>query len=378
MGFFTNKVKSVIKQKIASNLISGFQNAAFGQPKKLAAKLASKSPLDMSQSPVAHMGQVANPYNYGVASYPQETTNLGDGHYIIFDVIENKKTSYGGGGSTPGDKANSKAVPKSLGRVGEAKLNAFQSKRLSRLKAQGFASGDEKILRNQASGINSKKALQTHTRISDSIILYTPPSVKFDYKVGYEQVDTGIVGTMGGFFDGKGFLETVSVGGDVLKNFLESVSKAALEIALPGLGAAVDKGRGFSQNPNSEMVFKSVPFRSFNFPYEFAPKNEKEKDEVQRIIEIFKFHMMPEKRGLGYLTAPSQFQITYMYRDGANMYIPKISRCALTDMSIDYSPEGVFTTFKGDDKGAAPVLSKMDLTFSEMEIMTKETIAVGY
>ena len=378
MGFFTNKVKSVIKQKIASNLISGFQNAAFGQPKKLAAKLASKSPLDMSQSPVAHMEQVANPYNYGVASYPQETTNLGDGHYIIFDVIENKKTSYGGGGSTPGDKANSKAIPKSLGRVGEAKLNAFQSKRLSRLKAQGFASGDEKILRNQASGINSKKALQTHTRISDSIILYTPPAVKFDYKVGYEQVDTGIVGTMGGFFDGKGFLETVSVGGDVLKNFLESVSKAALEIALPGLGAAVDKGRGFSQNPNSEMVFKSVPFRSFNFPYEFAPKNEKEKDEVQRIIEIFKFHMMPEKRGLGYLTAPSQFQITYMYRDGANMYVPKISRCALTDMNIDYSPEGVFTTFKGDDKGAAPVLTKVELTFSEMEIMTKETIAVGH
>ena len=375
MGFFTNKVKSVIKQKIASNLITGFQNAAFGQPKKLAAKLASKSPLDMSQSPVAHMGQTANPYNYGIASYPQETTNLGDGHYVIFDVIENKKTSYGGGGSTPGDMANSKSVPKSLGRVGEAKLNAFNSKRLSKLKEQGFASGDEKILRNQASGINSKKNLQTHTRISDSIILYTPPAVKFDYRVGYEQIDTGIVGTMAGFFDGKDFLATaMSAGG----NFVESVSKAALEIALPGLGAAVDKGRGFSQNPNAEMVFKSVPFRSFTFPYEFAPKNEKEKDEVQRIMEIFKFHMMPEKKSAGYLTAPSQFQITYMYRDGANMYIPKISRCALTDMSIDYSPEGVFTTFKGDDKGAAPVLSKMDLTFSEMEIMTKETIAVGH
>ena len=36
----------------------------------------------------------------------------------------------------------------------------------------------------------------------------------------------------------------------------------------------------------------------------------------------------------------------------------------MTDMSVDYSPEGVFTTFKGDDKGAAPVLTKMDLTFS--------------
>ena len=374
MGFFTNKVKSVIKQKIASNLISGFTNAAMGQPKKLAAKLASKSPLDMSQSPVAHMGQVANPYNYGVATYPQETTNLGDGHYIIFDVIENNKTSYGAAPMTDFDDV--KSYPESLGQVGEGKLNAFQGKRLSKLKEQGFAKGDEKILRNQTSGINSKSRLQTHTRISDSIILYTPPAVKFDYKVGYEQIDTGIVGVMAGFFDGKTSL------GESLKgmgaNFLETVVKSAIEIALPGIGAAVDKGRGFSQNPNAEMVFKSVPFRTFSFPYEFAPKNEKEKDEVQRIIEIFKFHMMPEKYSEGYLTAPSQFQITYMYRDGANMYVPKISRCALTDLNLDYSPEGVFTTFKGDDKGAAPVLTKMDLTFSEMEIMTKETIAVGH
>ena len=375
MGFFTNKVKSVIKQKIASNLINGFQNATFGQSKKLAAKLAAKSPLDMSQSPVAHMEQVANPYNYGVATYPQETTNLGDGHYVIFDVIENKRTTYGMYGDTDNDD-DIKSYPESLGQVGESKLNAFQGKRLQRLKEQGFAKGNEKILRNQISGINSKKNLQTHTRISDSIILYTPPAVKFDYKVGYEQVDTGVVGVMAGFFDGEGAIGESFKG--MGAQFLETVVKSAIEIALPGLGAAVDKGRGFSQNPNAEMVFKSVPFRSFSFPYEFAPKNEKEKDEVQRIIEIFKFHMMPEKFGAGYLGAPSQFQITYMYRDGANMYVPKISRCALTDLSLDYSPEGVFTTFKGDDKGAAPVLTKMDLTFSEMEIMTKETIAVGH
>ena len=277
MGFFTNKVKSVIKQKIANNLISGFQNAAFGQPKKLAAKLASKSPLDMSQSPVAHMGQVANPYNYGVATYPQETTNLGDGHYIIFDVIENNKTNYGAAPMTDFDDV--KSYPESLGQVGEGKLNAFQGKRLQKLKAQGFAKGSEKILRNQTTGINSKSRLQTHTRISDSIILYTPPAVKFDYKVGYENIDTGIVGVMAGFFDGKTSL------GESLKgmgaNFLETVVKSAIEIALPGIGAAVDKGRGFSQNPNAEMVFKSVPFRTFSFPYEFAPKNEKEARELR-------------------------------------------------------------------------------------------------
>ena len=370
MGFFTNKVKSIIKQKIASNLISGFSNAAFGQPKKLAAKLANKSPLDMSKSPVAHMGATVNPFNFGIAQYPQETSNLADGHYIIFDVIENtKQTQFGRG-------RGEKSFPKSLGMVGEGKLQAFQSKRLARLKEQGFAKGDEKILRNQSSGINSKSKLQTHTRISDSIILYTPPAVKFDYKVGYEGIDTGIVGTMAGFFDAKEGL--MSTAGGTMGNFLETVTVSALEIALPGLGAAVDKGRGFSKNPNLEMVFKSVPLREFAFPYEFAPKNEQEKDEVQRIIEIFKFNMMPEKKGAGYLTAPNQFQITYMYRDGANMYVPKISRCALRAMNVDFSPEGVFTTFKGDDKGAAPVLTKVDLDFVELEIMTKETVAVGH
>ena len=47
---FTNKVSNIIKTKIANNLISGFVNNAIGQPKKLAAKLANKSPLDLSKS----------------------------------------------------------------------------------------------------------------------------------------------------------------------------------------------------------------------------------------------------------------------------------------------------------------------------------------
>ena len=52
---FTKLVSNIIKQQVMNNLVQGFSNAAFGQPKKLAAKLASKSPLDLSTSPVAHI-----------------------------------------------------------------------------------------------------------------------------------------------------------------------------------------------------------------------------------------------------------------------------------------------------------------------------------
>src|SRR5210317_1734667 len=116
---FTNKVSNIIKQRVASNLISGFNNAVsgFGQPKKLAAKLANKSPLDLSKSPVAHMEPINNQYSYGSVYYPQETSNLGDGHYIIFDIIENNKTNYG---KTPVSDfdTSAKSYPKSLGLVG--------------------------------------------------------------------------------------------------------------------------------------------------------------------------------------------------------------------------------------------------------------------
>jgi hypothetical protein len=50
----------------------------------------------------------------------------------------------------------------------------------------------------------------------------------------------------------------------------------------------------------------------------------------------------------------------------------------LTDMSVDYAPEGVFHTFKADPHGAMPVISKVSLTFSETEIMTKQTIQRGF
>ena len=219
---FTNKVSNIIKQKIATNLISGFTNKipAFGQPKKLAAKLANKSPLDLSKSPVAHMGPEANPYTYGSVYYPQETAQLGEGHYIIFDIIENTDTRYG---SDMGDQSMLKAYPKSMGTVGEGRLNNIE--RGKRLQAQGFQASS-KVLRKQTTGMDTKtNAYKSY--ISDSIILYTPATgTKFDYKVGYENIDTGIAGLSAGLLDLKGLGDFGNKAGGIGKTFLEIESAA--------------------------------------------------------------------------------------------------------------------------------------------------------
>ena len=173
--------------------------------------------------------------------------------------------------------------------------------------------------------------------------------------------------------------------GDIMGMLMETggvigrqVLQGALEVAFPGAAGFFTKQTGRALNPRMELAFQSVPFRSFNFEFDFAPKNEKEVESVNKIMQLFKFHMQPDVSNEKYMITPSEFQIMYYYRDKVNTYLPKISRCVLTDMSIDYAPEGVFHTFKADVQGAMPVISKISLTFSETEIMTKQTISDGF
>ena len=100
---FTSKVSNIIRSNL-NNLTGGLPGntggifgqakAAFGQAEKLAAKIANKSPLDISKSHVSHMEKQNNPFKYGQLYYPEESSNLGEGHYIIFDIIMNDQSTW--------------------------------------------------------------------------------------------------------------------------------------------------------------------------------------------------------------------------------------------------------------------------------------------
>ena len=384
---FTSKISNIIKGTIknqVSNTIGGLASNLVGgqsQTKKVAAKLLNKSPLEIDNiSPTSHMKE--NPYSYGTVYYPNETANLGEGHYIIFDVIMHnaskfKNTSFNGSKITPSGNN---------GLVGEYGYSSQQNNNVDAIKAAKFAEA-RKI--NPKSGLNEKTP--THSFISDSIVLYTPAdSLKFGYGATYDMPATGIAGLIGqgigDFRDTEGFVEKLKSMGTTSKEAVQQIGRKALFGAaslLPGFEgaeAAYDKAFGQAVNPQMEVVFQSVPFRSFEFPFTFAPKNPKEKDNVHKIINMFKFHMLPEYQGSskGYFNTPSEFQITYLYRESINSYIPRVSRCVLETMDVDYAPEGVISSFIPDEQGAAPTVATVNLKFKETEIMTKERIADGF
>jgi hypothetical protein len=389
---WTSKVANVIKGRIGSAIAGAVGNklmnsfASQGQTTKVAAKLLGKSPLEIgNNSATAHM--LENPYSYGTVYYPQETSNLGDGHYVIFDILAHKRSKF-----KMSTFDNGVVKPTNEGYVGEdwkmfGKRQGTQNDRIKNIKQKGIMQS------NRVRGVNSglfKHAESNHTYVTDSILLYMPPEgMKFNYSAEYEALETGIAGDLAQGLAGlvnaddfEGAIQSIGKGLSGVTELTKMAGFGALAI-IPGMENArglYDKFRGQAKNPNLESVFKSVPFREFNFPFTFAAKNEKEKDSVHKILQMFRFHMLPQHKNdaNGYFDVPSEFQITYMYRDNENQYLPRISRCVLKSCEIDYAPEGVVSTLTPDERGAPPTIIKMNLQFGETEIMTKETVAQGY
>ena len=379
---WTSKVANIIKGKVGTMIGSSIANklsfASSGQTTKVAAKLLNKSPLEIGTTgPLSHMESMNNPYSYGTVYYPQEAGNLGAGHYIIFDVVSHKSSKFKQQTFKNGALTNASGAVPGKARVANIKRNGItQAKRL----------------RSTSSGAMSKLG-DTHNYISDSIILYTPAeAMKFNYSANYEDAQTGLAGDLAGMIGGvmndPGFLNKIQAAGEGIGGIGRELAKSGAFAAasiIPGFENSrqlFDKSLGQAKNPNLETIFQSVPFRSFSFPFIFAPKDEQEKDQVHKILQLFRFHMLPEHQGAaikaGYFNTPSEFQITYMYRDSENAYLPRISRCVLKACNIDYAPEGVVSSLIADEKGAPPTIIKMDLEFGETEIMTKETVAEGF
>ena len=390
---FTSKISQVLKGRVNSgaNSIKGFVDGAVGNinsqidnftssftglqsaeaTKAKAASILNSSPLEIGQGGAVNPNEaLKDRFQFGTVYYPEETSNLDEGHYVIIDIIQHNKSAYNRNMSRKVSDPEAEAAG-----IGEP----------TQQEAAALSKAQER-LRQQQSGIN-QGASTTHSRISDSVCIYTPgDAVKFSYAANYESLATGLAGLMASRMEaGKSMdlKEAITQGGGQMLERVLGEAVVGIASALPGVGdirGAIDKSMGRALNPFNEQVFRSVPFREFAFPFVFAPKNRKEMETVQKILKLFRFHMLPEfsNKTKGAFLSPSEFQITYMYRNKQNRYIPHISRCVLKNLEVDYATEGQFHTFREDDTGAAPITTTMTATFAETEIMTKEMIGLGY
>jgi len=245
--------------------------------------------------------------------------------------------------------------------------------------------------RNNRGGIAGKAP--TTTRISDSVAIYLPPNVQDSLGATYNDTETGMLGFAAAA--GLDFSNAVGakdyeaaanalVGGaaGVLTEGAKKAGAALAETLAGAEGAAGMVNRVFGQadNPYVEVLFQAMEVRTFTYNFTFAPRSEEETKDVQEIIQLFRFHMVPELQGgqSRFLTLPSEFDIHYMYigKDGTNTeneYYNKIATCVCTNVTVDYTPGKVSSFTDG-----APTQITMALTFKETETLTKDKVNAGY
>ena len=244
------------------------------------------------------------------------------------------------------------------------------------------------------------------TTILGSIILQMPSNIQDGNAVDYGESKMNTLmgaaaGVLGSGIEGGGEVLAAMVKGDkaeieaakskMAKNMKGSVSGVdesimdaasdfvtakATSAALGALGGNVSaaqllaRQKGQIFNPNMELLFNGPTLRNFNFSFKMTPRSPEEALEVKNIIRMFKLNMAPKTKNTGsvggsgiFLKTPSVFELRYKKGAGEHPFLHKFKQCFLTNISVNYTGEGVYATY--DD--ATPISMTMDLSFKELE-----------
>ena len=239
--------------------------------------------------------------------------------------------------------------------------------------------------------------LTTQSLVNKGTVLLQIPSQIQDgnsASYGEDKLNSLVGAAVGGAADimnnmgdaiGKGDMQgALNAGGDAVKNALGSsgvdidkaksiITKklAASAVSVFGGNVSVNqllaREQGQILNPNMELLFNGPTLRNFRFSFKMTPRSQGEAEQCKLIIRTFKMNMAPKvTSGEGaslFLNTPNVFELRYKTGYRNHPFLHKFKQCFLTDISVNYTGEGVYATYENRE----PISMIMDLTFKELE-----------
>ena len=128
--------------------------------------------------------------------------------------------------------------------------------------------------------------------------------------------------------------------------------------------ALMQRTTGQVINPNMELLFGGPELRSFGFTFKFSPRNAQEAKVLIDIIRFFKMGMAPQKHSAGlYLKTPRTWMLQYLHEGREHKFLNKFKECALQSFSVNYTPDGNYSTFRDGVMTAY----ELTMTYGELE-----------
>ena len=213
----------------------------------------------------------------------------------------------------------------------------------------------DSILGKAAALAKTKPYVSSATAI---ISLYMPDGIEFGQHASYNQI---------GLLDAAASIPFV---GKIPSVVLSTLKNDAMRLTLNAMG--------YVFNPQEQVLFEGMDFRTFNMSFTFTPFSSDEAQTVRNIIKTFRKNAAPTIQTGGvqgfFYTPPSVFDISFLKDTLVNGNINKLKECVLTDVTVNYAPNGTWSTY--DD--GMPVQTTLSLSFKEIELVDSVAIGQGY
>ena len=317
--------------------------------------------------------------------YPADIATGGDSSYVLFSFYKYKppfqdKTGASTGLTVKKKNGSTKTVFKDNEYVNQS-LNAYN---------RGGVLSEEF---EQVDGLKQ-------------VMLYMPDDIQDAYKADWEgkafgSITAGLLAAAGR--DGVGYkLQSA------LKNAQGTAAKLPVNAAA-GIITNLAKGitgdqinasdvfggiSGVIKNPNVELLFQKMNLRTFDLTFKMSPYDVEETENIQMICQTFKKAMLPsydlgDRKVFGFdknenvasqnkdpalnssfIAVPSVCHVQFMHGGSRNTYVPKYKMCAITDVNVNYTPDGNYAVFQG----GAPVATELKISFMETKLVFAEDI----
>jgi len=153
------------------------------------------------------------------------------------------------------------------------------------------------------------------------------------------------------------------------KDLLAAIMAAKGSERAVGANNLLSRAFGVELNPNLELLFNSPELREFSFSFKMTPRSKSEAQIVRSIIRTFKQAMSVKRsESVLLLKSPHTFRISYLTSTKDHPYLNHFKECALTNCSVNYTPDGQYMSYNDSDPGGRSMTAyELSLNFSELE-----------
>lgn len=202
------------------------------------------------------------------------------------------------------------------------------------------------------------------------------------YGIQTSEVGLGIAGNiLDNVANIKDFSDITSTVKTLTDKFLNDTTNAAKSATstfakiganLPQISDAVrgpiQTSLGVVRNPHTAVLFENVNLKQYQLYWRLSPRNKKQAQTLEDIINKLKISMHPTLGLAGFaLDYPNLFKVDFNINTSKASSIPSINYSFLTDFRIDPSPEG--HVYRSDNK---PGIVDIHASFLETRIKTAE------